>query len=71
MNMDPPVPRWRKSSYSNAHGNCVEVAAHGASVEAPARMIAVRDSKNPDGSKLVFTHATWQAFTSQVKQDRP
>jgi hypothetical protein len=33
---------WRKSSYSDAHTNCVEVAAEG----------AVRDSKNPDGPVL-------------------
>ena len=28
---------------------------------------AVRDSKDPDGPRLVFTTADWQAFTDQVK----
>ena len=52
---------WRKSSYSgNNGGNCVEVgnAAH---------LIAVRDSKDPDGPLLAFAADTWKAFAEQVK----
>ena len=30
-------------------------------------MIAVRDSKDPEGAKLVFGPASWMAFTVQVK----
>lgn len=37
--------RWRKSTYSEAHGHCVELAAVDGG-------FAVRDSKNPDGPVL-------------------
>ena len=47
---------WRKSSYSGCNGNCVEVA------DLPAWVIAVRDSKDPDGPVLTFTPGEWQAF---------
>jgi hypothetical protein len=54
---------WKKSSYSSAQGNCVEVA--------PLRDgIAVRDSKNPDGPVLRFGAADWQAFVSNIKAGR-
>lgn len=46
---------WLKSSYSGGNGNCVEVRKH-------RSMIAVRDSKNPDGPQLHFTLAEWDAF---------
>jgi hypothetical protein len=53
---------WRKSSYSgNGGGNCVEVAS------LAGGMVAVRDSKDPDGPKLVFTPAEWEAFTAGVR----
>jgi Domain of unknown function (DUF397) len=53
---------WRKSSYSGSGGgNCVEVARF------PASGIAVRDSKDPDGPRLVFTPDEWQAFVAGVK----
>jgi Domain of unknown function (DUF397) len=52
---------WRKSSYSgNNGGNCVEVGAAG-------RLIAVRDSKDPDGFRLAFGREAWQAFAATVK----
>jgi len=53
---------WRRSSYSNASGgNCVEVADAGTAV------VAVRDSKDPDGPKLAFPAGQWRAFTRQIK----
>ena len=52
---------WRTSTYSNNGGNCVEVARPG------PEMVAVRDSKDPDGPKLAFTPRQWMAFTSTVK----
>lgn len=53
---------WRKSARSGGQGGaCVEVA------ELPDGGAAVRDSKNPNGPQLVFTHAEWQAFIGGVK----
>lgn len=53
--------RWQKSSKSDSSGGaCVEVADLAAAV-------AVRDSKDPDGPKLVFGPDAWQVFASRVK----
>ncbi|MGP3933481.1 DUF397 domain-containing protein [Nonomuraea sp. KM88] len=53
---------WRKSSYSGGNGgNCVEVASN-----LPG-LVAVRDSKNPNGPALIFTPAEWDAFLGGVK----
>lgn len=53
---------WRKSTYSNNGGSCVEVAHGGPGV------VAVRDSQDPDGPKLAFTSQQWTLFTSTVKR---
>jgi Domain of unknown function (DUF397) len=54
--------RWRKSSYSgNGGSNCVEVA-----LRLPG-IVAVRDSKDPDGAKLMCTAAQWRAFLRSAK----
>jgi hypothetical protein len=53
---------WRKSSYSgNNGGNCVEVAANLPGV------VAIRDSKDPDGGVLVFAAREWRAFIGEAK----
>ncbi len=53
---------WRKSSYSTSNGgNCVEVARRLPSV------VAVRDSKDPDGPALAFGSGDWQEFTARIK----
>lgn len=60
--MDLSSAVWRKSSRSgDSGGQCVEMATN-----LPG-MVAVRDSKNPDGPKLVFTPSEWKAFLGGVR----
>jgi hypothetical protein len=54
---------WRKSSYTTGQGNCVEAAS-------PRGVVAVRDSKDPDGPSLVIPPADWRSFTRAVKAGR-
>lgn len=62
--MDLTGATWRKARRSANNGaNCVEVAAVG------GRM-AIRDSKDPDGPKLAFTHTTWVRFVKAAKNGR-
>lgn len=54
---------WRKSSYSGGEGSCVEVTPK------PPKFLAVRDSANKNGSRLVFVSVVWRRFIDQVKND--
>ncbi|MET8529062.1 DUF397 domain-containing protein [Micromonospora sp. NPDC005172] len=55
--MDVTGARWRRSSRSGPDGgNCVEVADN------LSGLVAVRDSKDPDGPVLVFEPEAWRAF---------
>lgn len=65
--MDLSGVAWRKSSWSTQNGSCVEAAAALASKEGSQLVIAVRDSKDPGGPKLIFTRGEWDAFTAGVK----
>ena len=57
---------WRKASYSGGNGGeCVEVA----STSKP--LIAVRDSKDPNGPRLAFTPSMWQSFVQRVRNTTP
>ena len=49
------TPGWRKSSYSDAEGACVEIDVRGA-------RIAFRDSKDPNGPELVFSKEQFSLF---------
>lgn len=59
----PHTTAWRKSSYSNPSGNCLEAAE-------VAGGVALRDSRFPGGPALVFTRAMWDAFLRSVKRQR-
>ncbi|HET9142055.1 DUF397 domain-containing protein [Actinophytocola sp.] len=50
--------RWRKSSFSGAVGNCVEIA------HLPGGRVAVRNSRDPRGSALVMPAAGLSALLS-------
>ncbi|MEV3907865.1 DUF397 domain-containing protein [Streptomyces canus] len=58
---------FRKSTYSSgdAHGECVEVARNLPSV------IAVRDSKSPDGPILQVIPDTWTPFIRSLHHAHP
>ncbi|MEU8799195.1 DUF397 domain-containing protein [Spirillospora sp. NPDC048819] len=52
---------WRKSNHSgHSGGDCVEVAGLNL-------VIGVCDSKDPEGPKLAFSPAAWDAFTGGIK----
>ncbi|MFF0573885.1 DUF397 domain-containing protein [Streptosporangium saharense] len=52
---------WRKASLSSDNGGeCVEVATVGP-------VFALRDSKDPDGPKLLFGRTAWRTFVGEIK----
>ncbi|MFJ9844149.1 DUF397 domain-containing protein [Kitasatospora sp. NPDC101155] len=52
---------WRKSSFSGAQSECVEMASGVTGV------VPVRDSKDPDGPALLFAADAWSSFLAGVK----
>jgi hypothetical protein len=59
--VDLSCAEWQKSSYSSQSGNCVEVARN-----LPG-LVAVRDSKIPDGAVLVVSRKGWRAFMGKIR----
>ena len=60
--MDLTRADWRKSSYSGGNGGtCVEVARNLPDV------VAVRDSKNPDGPALILSRTEWASFITRLR----
>ena len=62
--MDADLSRavWHKSSRSNGSGGaCVEVARN-----LPA-IVAVRDSKDPDGPALIVSRDEWASFITRLR----
>ncbi|MFG2783768.1 DUF397 domain-containing protein [Streptomyces prunicolor] len=52
--------RWLRSSYSTGANNCVEAARP--QIGPRAGLLAVRDSKDPQGPALLFSPASWTGF---------
>ncbi|MGK4580944.1 DUF397 domain-containing protein [Kitasatospora sp. HPMI-4] len=58
---DLPGAPWRKSTYSNGQGGCVEVA------DGYPGIMPVRDSKDPKGPALIFSAEAFADFVAGVK----
>lgn len=55
---------WVKSTRSGSNGGqCVEVARNLPGI------VAIRDSKNPNGHKLVVSPESWRTFVSDITRD--
>ncbi|MFC4565696.1 DUF397 domain-containing protein [Nocardiopsis mangrovi] len=52
------MPDFHKSTYSHAHGDCVEVA------EGPKAL--VRDSRNRDAATLTVSAREWVALLADI-----
>ena len=63
LRASPPVSRlsWRKSTYSLANGECVEVTAISGGV-------AARDSSRQCDVRLQFGAADWRDFIATIKK---
>ncbi|MDH6133392.1 hypothetical protein P3T37_002787 [Kitasatospora sp. MAA4] len=61
MNVDLTGAPWRKSTYSNGQGGCVEVA------DGYLDVMPVRDSKDPSGPALLFSADAFPAFVAGVE----
>jgi len=57
------IDAWRKSSFSQDSCDCVEVA------QTAERFVAVRDSKDTGGPRLVFGAAAWAEFVQQIRSN--
>ncbi|MGH3273379.1 MAG: DUF397 domain-containing protein [Streptosporangiaceae bacterium] len=55
---------WRKASLSTTNGGCVEVASNLPGI------VAVRDSKRPEGGAHVVGRAAFAAFLADAKIGR-
>ncbi|WP_399087166.1 DUF397 domain-containing protein [Streptomyces sp. BBFR2] len=57
---DLSTATWHRSRYSDATGDCLEVAA------GLPGIVPVRDSKRPDGPALTFRATAWARFVRGV-----
>ena len=59
--LDLARAEWSKSSHSSANGQCVEVAQNLPGI------VAIRDSKDPDGPKLLISSGDWKMFLGRLR----
>jgi hypothetical protein len=64
--MDLTGATWRKASSGETDEASVEIAFVRGSKEGSDQVIAMRDSRRPDGPVLIFTPDEWRAFTAGV-----
>ena len=57
----PADDAWKKSTFSNPSGNCVEVA------ETSNGLVAVRNSREPEGAVIYYTRPEIDAFVRGAK----
>jgi hypothetical protein len=55
--------RWRKSTYSGANENCVEVAL--------APVVRIRDTKDRPGGTLAISTRSWDALVRGFNAELP
>ncbi|HEY5018550.1 MAG TPA: DUF397 domain-containing protein [Streptosporangiaceae bacterium] len=66
--MDLTGAVWRKASASDVTDEAsVEVAIVPGTKEGSDQVIAMRDSRQPDGPVLIFTPEEWRAFAAGVQ----
>jgi hypothetical protein len=63
MSKNAPRADWRKASYSNSSGSCVEVGK-------TATAILVRDTANCSGPTLAIPAPAWRALLAEVRASR-
>lgn len=83
VNVDLAGVVWRKSSYTQSNGECVEIAfpdadwrkstrsqGDGACVQVALKpsCAGIRDSKQPDGGVVLTGFSAWDAFRRAVKR---
>jgi hypothetical protein len=56
--------QWHTSIHSGGNGSCIEVARNLPGI------VAVRDSKDRHGPKLIFQAAQWHRFANSIKAGR-
>jgi hypothetical protein len=56
-----PTFSWRKSSHSADSGNCVNVGTRNG-------LVAIGDTKRPEGRPVITTAASWRGFIYAVKK---
>jgi Domain of unknown function (DUF397) len=79
MSKDMRIEDWRKSTYSNGQGACVEVgttwrkATHSkgqgdcVEVGTTPRVVVVRDTTNRSGATLNVSAETWRALLAKLR----